>query len=116
MKTVYEFVMESGKRERAEGIDEFNAFLTMFDPTAAERVDYYGIVTDSGLRDIHSGTYFCKGLLEVVNEIDAQESQAIDELIAASLDVDVLSLSEIEPNLDPSSHAKDPALELTRIL
>lgn len=79
----YVFVLLSGKRLEAKGIDEFNAFLSIMKPDAVEDVDYYGILTKVGLRDIKGSDYLSRGLNEFILEQDAAVSLVIDERLSA---------------------------------
>lgn len=107
MINTYVFVLLSGKRLEAKGIDEFNAFLSIMKPDAVDDVDYYGILTRVGLRDIKGSDYLNRGLNEFILEQDAAVSLVIDERRSVEEESPRLYLSETEPNTDPSSHDED---------
>ena len=98
MMNTYEFVLLSGKRLQATAIDEFNAFLSVMRHDDVCNVDYYGVVTKMGLRDIQGGDYLSRGLKEFVLAQDEAFSLALDEWIAAKEDESRSCLSETEPN------------------
>ena len=99
----YVFVMLDGRRHISRGIDEFNAFLSIAKVAEVEAVDFYGENSPTGIQDIRGGNFLAAGVREFIAELDARQSLVIDECMSAEYDIGP-SLSETEPDADPSSH------------
>ena len=79
----YVFVMLDGRKHIGCGIDEFNAFLSIAKADEVESVDFYGENSPTGIRDIRGGNFLSTGVCELIAELDAIQSLAIDEYMCA---------------------------------